>query len=152
MKNNIKKFLICVFVSAVCVVSPLGDIELSQHKNEVVAETELNNLNSWETIENSAGALSYEDVVDVIIESEIIVEDNKEEIVTLPALEFKTGWLKTSVNVRKEPNTESEVLEVFNFNRQIEYADFNEEWVQIEYDECIAYIYKAYVSDTRTTT
>lgn len=151
MKNNIKKFLICAFVSAVGVVSLWGDIELSQYKNEVVAETELNNLNEWKELNNTAGALHQIDVILVDDESEIIVEDNNEELVTSPALEFKSGWIKTTVNVRKEPNTESDVLEVLNFNQQIEHADFNDEWVQIEYNDTMAYIYKAYVSETINT-
>jgi hypothetical protein len=152
MKNNIIKFLICSFVSAICVVSPMGDIELSQDKNEVIAETELNNLNAWQEIENTAGVLNQEYVAnEPKDESDIIVEDNNEEVVTSPVLEFYDGWIKTSVNVRKEPNTESEVLEVFNFNHQIKYVDFNDEWVQIKYNDDIAYIYKAYVSDTVNT-
>lgn len=148
MKNNMKTLLVFAFISAVGVVSLAGDIELSQHTNEVIADTELNNLDSWEEIENTAGALNHEDVID---KSEVMIEDNDEDIVTSPILKFKSGWIKTTVNVRKEPNTESEVLEVFNFNKQVEYADFNEEWVQIEYNEDIAYIYKQHVSETINT-
>lgn len=166
MKNNIKKFLICAFVSATYVVSLLGDIELSQPNKEVVAQTETENtLHSWESINNIAGASivekdeTVENVVDIIINEEPIVlvpvpEPEPTPVpvpVPEPELEFKTGWVKTSVNVRKEPNTESEVLGIFNFNQQIEYADFNEEWFQIKYNDETAYIYKTYVSETINT-
>lgn len=139
MKKNIKKFLICAFVSVIGVVS-FCRLELDEPNKEVVAQGN-ETLDTWGSIDNVTGASGH--IVDVTV--------NEEPIVSTPPLEFKDGWLKTSVNVRKEPNIESEVLEVFKFNQQIKYADFNEEWVQIEYNDSMAYIYKAYVSDTFNT-
>lgn len=146
MKKNIVRFLVFAFVSAVSVVSPMGDMALNQDKNEVIAETEINDLDSWKDINNTAGV--HSDVVDI---TDII--DNEDVVVSAPSVEFiySDGWTKTSVNVRKEPNVESEVLETFGYNKQIEYADYNEEWVQIKYNDNIAYIYKEYVSETVNT-
>lgn len=146
MKKNIVRLLVFAFVSAVGVVSPMGDMALNQDNNEVIAETEINDLDSWEKLNNVAGV--HYDIVDVVD----IVEDEDVIVATPPVeIEYLDGWTKTSVNVRTEPSTESEVLTTFGYNQQIEYADYNEEWIQIKYNDDVAYIYKEYVSNTINT-
>ena len=69
------------------------------------------------------------------------VEEVEQEIVA-EQIEFtwETGWTNHRANVRKEPNTDSEILEVLSFNHEIEYALYDENWVIIEYDDDYAYI------------
>ena len=58
-----------------------------------------------------------------------------------------TGYLTSNINVRSEPSTDSEILEVYPFNQKIQYQKYNDEWVEIQYKSGIAYIFSEYISD-----
>ena len=58
-----------------------------------------------------------------------------------------TGYLTSNINVRSEPSTDSEILEVYPFNQKIQYQKYNDEWVEIQYKSGIAYISSEYISD-----
>lgn len=62
--------------------------------------------------------------------------------------QWKTGYVTTTLNVREEPNTSSEILDRLNFQDQINYKKFNDEWYIIRYkkDE-FAYVFSEYISD-----
>ena len=63
---------------------------------------------------------------------------------------FIDGYTTANVNVRKEPSMDSEVLEVFPFNKYVQFFQYDDEWVSINYclsNEVItAYIKAEYVS------
>lgn len=58
-----------------------------------------------------------------------------------------TGYLTSNINVRSEPSTDSEILEVYPFNQKIQYQKYNDEWVEIRYKSGIAYVCSEYISD-----
>ena len=58
-----------------------------------------------------------------------------------------TGYLTSNMNVRSEPSTDSEILEVYPFNQKIQYQKYNDEWVEIQYKSGIAYVCSEYISD-----
>ena len=58
-----------------------------------------------------------------------------------------TGYLTSNINVRSEPSTDSEILEVYPFNQKIQYQKYNDEWVEIQYKSGIAYVCSEYISD-----
>ena len=57
------------------------------------------------------------------------------------------GYLTSNINVRSEPSTDSEILEVYPFNQKIQYQKYNDEWVGIQYKSGIAYVCSEYISD-----
>ena len=63
---------------------------------------------------------------------------------------FIDGYTTANVNVRKEPSMDSEVLEVFPFNKYVQFFQYDDEWVSINYclsNEVItAYIKAEYIS------
>ena len=61
---------------------------------------------------------------------------------------FYNGWTNTKVNVRIEPNINSEILTTFKYNTNVKYTKVNEEWVKIKYENDFAYINNKYISDT----
>ena len=63
--------------------------------------------------------------------------------------EYYNGWTTTNVNVRNEPSTDSEVLEVYSFNTPIQYYKFNDEWAKIVYPDGEAYMSLQYISDEK---
>lgn len=65
-------------------------------------------------------------------------------------IETKIGYLNNSTNIRVEPNLESYVVEVKPFNTEIEYYDYDENWVCIEQDENVFYVYKSLISESPT--
>ena len=70
--------------------------------------------------------------------------------IELPNNETKIGYLNNSTNIRVEPNLESYVVEVKPFNTEIEYYDYDENWVCIEQNENVFYVYKSLISENPT--
>jgi hypothetical protein len=79
----------------------------------------------------------------------IAVEENENDIVSESEVEYTVGYTTDNVNVRISPDINSDVLEVYRFNYEIEYAYYNEEWVEILYEDSIAYIYSDYISNEK---
>lgn len=63
--------------------------------------------------------------------------------------EYSTGWTTTSVNVRKNPNTRSKILDTYLFNEKVRYTEYNKKWVEIKYKDSVAYMSKRYISKTK---
>lgn len=63
--------------------------------------------------------------------------------------EYYNGLTTTNVNVRNEPSTASEVLEVYSFNTPIQYYRFNDEWAKIVYPTGYAYMSLQYISNEK---
>ena len=59
------------------------------------------------------------------------------------------GYITTLVNVRLAPSTDSKVLGKLSFNDVIEYSEYNENWVRIQYNDTYAYVCRQYVSDNK---
>ena len=62
---------------------------------------------------------------------------------------YYNGWTTTNVNVRNEPSTDSEVLEVYSFNTPIQYYKFNDEWAKIVYPTGYAYMSLQYIGNEK---
>jgi spore maturation protein SpmB len=41
------------------------------------------------------------------------------------------GWVSARVNVRKEPNTDSKILDILEFNEEVKYQLHNNKWIKI---------------------
>jgi len=74
-----------------------------------------------------------------------------EKVVKKKQVKYSIGWTKTSVNVRREPNVVSDILETYSFNKKIKYIKHNDEWVKIKFKGKDAYIYKKYISRKKCT-
>ena len=61
---------------------------------------------------------------------------------------YNDGWTNASVNLRAEPNTDSEILTTLKYNSCISYTQENDEWVKVEYEDSFAYLKEEYISDT----
>ena len=61
---------------------------------------------------------------------------------------YNDGWTNASVNLRAEPNTNSEILTTLKYNSYISYTQKNDEWVKVEYEDGFAYLKEEYISDT----
>ena len=87
--------------------------------------------------------------------SNVMVEYLNEEYekVTVESIfdseEWHIGWTTTNVNVKSEPSTDSEVLEVYSFNTPIQYCKFNDEWAKVVYPTGYAYMSLQYISDEK---
>lgn len=58
-----------------------------------------------------------------------------------------TRYTKTALNVRKEPNTDSEILEVLNFNHKVKVKKYNKDWfILLKNGKKFGYIYKKYLT------
>lgn len=74
------------------------------------------------------------------------IYSNNKEVVCQKVNKLETGWSTANVNIRKSPNTESEILDVLSFNQEISYIDYNKKWIQIKYKGKKAFVSKKYIS------
>lgn len=90
------------------------------------------------------------DVVDIVyIQPIVSVKDNVVTIEDEPVVKkekYTTGWTTDSVNVRKKPNTKSDILDMYSFNTKIQYTDYDGEWAKIKFKDGYAYMHKNYIS------
>ena len=63
--------------------------------------------------------------------------------------EYYNAWTTTSVNVRKGPSTDTDILDTFPSNTKIECVDYNKEWVEIKYGDTVAFMCKKYISKNK---
>lgn len=95
-----------------------------------------------ETVNGIVLNSNKETEIDANKEIECIIEESLKK-------EYSTGWTTTSVNVRKGPGVDYDILEVYSFNEKVEYADYDDNWVEIKYGDLIAYMCKHYISKTK---
>ena len=62
---------------------------------------------------------------------------------------YVDGWTTTAVNVRMEPDINASILTVYELNTQIQYTEYDDNWVKIKYNDSIGYIAKQYISNTK---
>ena len=64
--------------------------------------------------------------------------------------EYKTGYISaTNVNLRSEPNTNSDIIKVLRFNSEVKYADYNDDWYIINHNNSKAYVKIGYMSQNK---
>ena len=76
------------------------------------------------------------------------VIDEQIEIKQVQVAEEKpmTRYTKAPLNVRKEPNTNSKILDVLNFNQKVEVKKYNKNWViLLKNNEKYGYVCKKYL-------
>lgn len=68
-------------------------------------------------------------------------------------LSFTRGYInEDSVNVRKEPTTDSEVVTILILNTGVTITAQTDEWYKVAYGDYTGYIYKPLISETLTVT
>ena len=87
----------------------------------------------------------------IVDEMNTIDKELEETEVTILAIENETiyseGWVNSSVNIRAEPNIESEILDTIDYNTLVLYKKSDSGWIEIKYKDNIAYIKAEYISD-----
>lgn len=122
-----------------------------------------NNVNGWirtynyntETVEKPAPEIVLGDGEERVPEE--TPEDIKEETVETDApventdLSFTKGYInESSVNVRKGPSTDTEVVTILILNTGVTITAQTEEWYKVKYGDYTGYVYKPLISDTLT--
>lgn len=79
---------------------------------------------------------------DYIIQDLVYRESSKSIIETYP---LQCGFI-TTVNVRKAPSLEAEILGIFGINSEVEFYEYSDDWCKISIDGEDAYICKQYIS------
>ena len=75
----------------------------------------------------------------------IIIKKKNREIIKFRKKPF-IRYTKTQLNIRKEPNTDSDVLGVLNFNEKVKVKKYNKEWfILLKKNKEYGYVYKKYL-------
>lgn len=88
---------------------------------------------------NDNKILSIEEIEKNLVEIENLI---KPEII----IEYFTGWLTDTSNIRKAPSLDAEVVAVLPFAKEIQFSSYNDEWNCVKYGEETYYIWKELVS------
>lgn len=62
-------------------------------------------------------------------------------------IKYKVGYLIANTNIRKNPSTKSDILEVYPMNKQVKYSKHNNDWSIIKYKEKTAYVHNSLIAD-----
>jgi uncharacterized protein YgiM (DUF1202 family) len=62
--------------------------------------------------------------------------------------DWDIGYATTSVNIRKRPSTDADVLSNLSFNEKVEYQEYNSDWYLVRYDDDVAFVSTKYISDS----
>lgn len=136
MKRKVALFiLLCYFVA--CVAPFAGRNYINTDEEESSSINIIQNFNDNKI-------LSIEEIEK--IEKNLVEIENliKPEII----IEYFTGWLTDTSNIRKAPSLDAEVVVVLPFAKEIQFSIYNEEWNYIKYEEETYYIWKELVSET----
>ena len=133
-----------VFVACVLNVAPnegqSSEIEVKNEENVVENKRGISSVieNSLES-NNISGKTKHTE--EVVKESPVEIEEKDEVKIQ------QEGWTTTTLNVREQPNTDSNILDVLPFNTYIKYYEYDDEWAEIAFDDGQAYINRDYISD-----
>lgn len=129
-----------VFVACVLNVAPNeGQSSEIEVKNEEIVTENKRGISSVieDSLENNNISGKTKHIEEVVKESPVAEEEKIQQ----------EGWTTTTLNVREEPNTDSNILDTLPFNTYIKYYEYNDEWAEIAYDNGQAYISRNYISD-----
>ena len=129
-----------VFVACVLNVAPNeGQSSEIEVKNEEIVTENKRGISSVieDSLENNNISGKTKHIEEVVKESPVVEEEKIQQ----------EGWTTTTLNVREEPNTDSNILDTLPFNTYIKYYEYNDEWAEIAFDDGQAYISRDYVSD-----
>ena len=97
-------------------------------------------LNSPNLINNYINEIDYK-------QFKTELQNNNCNVLSSNTIQYSLGYVKgDNLNVREEPNTDSEILDVISFNKKIKYSNYDKNWLRIKYHNKIAYVYKKYIS------
>ena len=129
-----------VFVACVLNVAPNeGQSSEIEVKNEEIVTENKRGISSVieDSLESNNISGKTKHTEEVVKESPVVEEEKIQQ----------EGWTTTTLNVREQPNTDSNVLDTLPFNTYIKYYEYNDEWAEIAFDNGQAYISRDYISD-----
>ena len=129
-----------VFVACVLNVAPNeGQSSEIEVKNEEIVTENKRGISSVieDSLESNNISGKTKHIEEVVKESPVVEEEKIQQ----------EGWTTTTLNVREEPNTDSNILDTLPFNTYIKYYEYNDKWAEIAFDDGQAYISRDYVSD-----
>ena len=133
-----------VFVACVLNVAPnegqSSEIEVKNEENVTENKRGISSVIE-DSLESNDISSKTKHIEEVVKESPVEVEEKDEVKIQ------QEGWTTTTLNVREEPNTDSNILDVLPFNTYIKYYEYNDEWAEISFDNGQAYISRDYISD-----
>ena len=129
-----------VFVACVLNVAPnegqSSEIEVKNEENVTENKRGISSVIE-ESLENNNISGKTKHIEEVVKEPPVVEEEKIQQ----------EGWTTTTLNVREEPNTDSNILDVLPFNTYIKYYEYDDEWAEISFDNGQAYISRYYISD-----
>lgn len=122
-----------------------------------LTSNDLEFVNAREEIEQSVEDIKFTAGVETLFDTKIEIEAESEdtkgtEVKVEEDVSFDLiGYTTANVNIRKKPSLYSNIIEIIPFNTKIQYANYNSDWIIINYNETNCYVSKKYISDKAIT-
>lgn len=121
-----------------------------ENGNNIIINKEINNW-SYITYGNITGWIrnyNLENSVEKTTEEQTQEKETEQQVA-----DIEKGYVNvSSVNVRKEENTESEILTTLIRNTEVKVLAISGQWYKIQYGDITGYIMQEYISDTQVET
>ncbi len=146
LTTNIEVYLLPVFTSTRVTTIESG--------NNITINKKINNW-SYITYENATGWVrnfNLENSVGTTVTEEEKPEEPENET-TEQTAEIEKGYVNvSSVNMRKEDNTDSDILTSLIRNTEVKVIAISGEWYKVQYGDITGYIKQEFISETQTET
>lgn len=83
----------------------------------------------------------------LIKEDEQEIIEVEEDIEEEEVYEYKYGWVNDIVNLYAEPNIDSEIINILDYNTYIYYISIDNNWSKVKYNDTFIYIENKFISD-----
>lgn len=140
MKKN--KIVVLILSLIAFIVAPNGALDKNIKPNNIIKVKKIKNKNPYPFLRIKKRDLATKEVEkkqNTSLKEDTETENEQKE-------QWQIGYCSDCVNVRVNPDVNSEILQTFDFNTPIKYTYYNEEWVKIDYNNSFYYISKQFIT------
>ena len=119
-------------------------------KNRIIRVLLLLSATALISIPCVASNRRQEDIIetDVAAQEETSTITKETEIIEEPKI-YNTGYCTSNADIYASPDTNSEVIDTYVFNDEIQYSNYNEQFVEVIYEDNVAYIPIDYINENK---
>lgn len=148
MKRKVVDVLLITLVFTACVVKVAPISGQNKKNEEKIEENVLSDSNKRGISSVIENALEEQQELNKVKRTEVTKNTNAVGNGAVKKKKVqKEGWTTANLNIREEPSTDANILDVLPFNTYIKYYEYDHKWAEIAYDDGHTYISKDYISD-----
>lgn len=146
MYIRLKVTAICITIVIILLASSGINVNIANSEYNINEEVEYSEYELWDIRKTNQYRIDMNKYIDSIGED---TNEKDEKKNTKKEHDYIRYWSKCTLNFRKSPSTDSEVLYTVDIGTEISAYDYNNDWVYGKYKGKNVYVYKKYLSKTK---